>query len=348
MRFATKFKLGADTLKYHLFRKRIPTNIMFSVTDKCQSRCKYCGIPARGREELSIDEIYRLIDETVALGTSRICLWGGEPLIREDIGKIISYCKKKNLMITMDSNGYLVPKRIDEISNLDFLLISFDGEEEIHDLNRENGSYARVIRAFEVACKRLPVWTITVLTKNNLNSIDFILGKAKKYGFFTTWQVLHHQGLGSDESKKMYPNQEEYKNAIRLLIRRKKEGAPIVNSIEYFNYIYDWKDFKRPYSKEKRKGLACYGGKLFCNIDTDGKVYPCSVLVDRVPAKKATKVGLKNAFDHIKDIKCQSCSGGCYVEYNYIYSLNLKVINNWRRYISLSKKQHLSKVMGPH
>jgi len=53
-----------------------------------------------------------------------------------------------------------------------------------------------------------------------------------------------------------------------------------------------------------------------------------------VPAKNALEVGLKEAFDHAKDIPCQSCSGGCYIEYNYTYSLNPQIIMNWFRYIS--------------
>ena len=336
MKFIPKMEL--NTLKYHIFKKRIPANLMLSVTDKCNGKCKYCAIPSRNKQELKKEQIFHLIDEFVNLGGSRIALWGGEPLIRKDIGEIINYCKSMSLLTSLDTNGYLVPKKMDEIKNLDVLVISFDGEEKSHDMNRQKGSYKKVIKAFETACGKMPVWTITVLTRHNLDSIDFILDKAKEYGFYTTWQVLHHQTLGSKESRNMLPEPEEYKKAIRLLMVRKKKGAPIVNSMQYFQYMLDWPDFKISYLKEKRKKLSCYAGQLYCNIDTDGKLYPCSLLIGLVPAKNAVEVGIKKAFDYIKDVPCQSCTAGCFVEYNYIYSLNPWVIANWYKYIKKSPR----------
>ncbi len=327
-------RMGLSTLKYHIFKKRVPVNLMLSVTDRCNGRCRYCSIPSRAKPELTREEIFHLIDEFVDLGGSRIALWGGEPLVRQDIGEIIDYCKSKNLLTSLDTNGYLVPEKIDEIKNLDVLVISFDGEENAHDRNREKGGFRKVIKAFETACDKMLVWTITVLTKYNLDSIDFVLDNARKFGFYTTWQLLHHQTLGSEESTKMMPDKEEYRKAIEILMQRKKQGAPIVNSMKYFKYLLDWPDFKKSYLKEKRHNLSCYAAQLYCNIDTDGKLYPCSLLIGSVPAKNAVKNGIKEAFDFAKDIPCQSCIAGCFIEYNYIYSLNPGVIANWYKYIS--------------
>lgn len=100
------------------------------------------------------------------------------------------------------------------------------------------------MQAFEVACQKMLVWTITVLTKYNLNSVDFILEKAKQFGFYTSWEILHHPPPDSEEAKHMVPTQEEYKKVIKLLMKRKSEGSPIANSREYFKYFSDWPDFK--------------------------------------------------------------------------------------------------------
>lgn len=56
--------------------------------------------------------------------------------------------------------------------------------------------------------------------------------------------------------------------------------------------------------------------------------------MDSMPAKNIVEVGLKEAFDYVKDISCQSCSSSCNVEYNYIYSLHPGAIMNWFRYLS--------------
>ena len=123
--------------------------------------------------------------------------------------------------------------------------------------------------------------------------------------------------------------QEEFKKVIKLLMKRKSQGYPIVNSQEYFRYLYDWPDFNRIFLKEKIHNLSCYAGKLYCAIDTNGKLYPCCILVDLVSAKNAVEVGFKEAFDYVKNIPCQSCSTVCYIESNYLYSLHPGVIMNW-------------------
>jgi MoaA/NifB/PqqE/SkfB family radical SAM enzyme len=278
---------------------------------------------------MSTEQILSLVTEFRRLGGSRIALWGGEPLVRDDIGIIIRHCRKLRLLTSLDTNGYLVPQKLDDLRDLDVLVVSFDGEEKIHDANREPGSWARVMKAFAAACPAMPVWTITVLTKNNLGSIDSILRTAREYGFSTTWQVLHHQTLGSAEAPDLMPSREEYREALGLLAARKKEGAPIVNSLRYFGYIRDWPDYRQAAIKPRHKGLGCSAGQLYCNIDTDGRLYPCSVMVGLMAAKNALTDGFKAAFDASAAIPCQACSAGCYIEYNYLYSLDLAVMANW-------------------
>jgi cyclic pyranopterin phosphate synthase len=64
--------------------------LRLSVTDRCDLRCTYC-LPTgfRGFEEpahwLRFDEIERLVGAFARLGTRRVRLTGGEPLLRRDV-----------------------------------------------------------------------------------------------------------------------------------------------------------------------------------------------------------------------------------------------------------------------
>lgn len=68
--------------------------LRISVTDRCDLRCAYC-IPKgfRGFEIpeswLSVAEITRVVRAFAALGTSRIRLTGGEPLLRKDLVPLV-------------------------------------------------------------------------------------------------------------------------------------------------------------------------------------------------------------------------------------------------------------------
>ena len=69
--------------------------IRLSVTDQCDLRCFYC-MP-KGYHDfkepddwLSFDEIERVIAAFSALGTRRVRITGGEPLLRKDLSQLVS------------------------------------------------------------------------------------------------------------------------------------------------------------------------------------------------------------------------------------------------------------------
>ena len=67
--------------------------VRLSVTDRCDLRCSYCMPKGfRGFEEpkdwLTFDEIERLLGIFVRLGTRRVRLTGGEPLLRRDLPEL--------------------------------------------------------------------------------------------------------------------------------------------------------------------------------------------------------------------------------------------------------------------
>jgi len=51
-------KMGLIALKYKLLGIRTPANLMLSVIGRCNGKCKYYGIPARGKKELNKRQIY--------------------------------------------------------------------------------------------------------------------------------------------------------------------------------------------------------------------------------------------------------------------------------------------------
>src|SRR3989344_5459724 len=115
MRFKNLFNLGIGTLKANLFRINTPLNVMISLTDRCCSKCKYCNIPNRKKTELTTKEVIDLLNDAAKLGCQRVSLWGGEPLMREDIGQIINHIKNKKMHVNIVTNGYLVPMKINAI-----------------------------------------------------------------------------------------------------------------------------------------------------------------------------------------------------------------------------------------
>jgi pyrroloquinoline quinone biosynthesis protein E len=319
---------GASVAKAHALGARIPLNVMLGVTNRCLSHCAYCQIPTRSHAEMTTEQIKELLRQMAAAGTIRVGLWGGEPLIRPDIGEIVTHARSLGMYTTMDSNGYLVPRRIEALRDLDHLVLGFDGPEEAHDANREPGSHAKVMAAMEATRGRVPFWTLTVMTRNNLRHLQHILDVVHGYDSMAGFQVLHHNPFMGGDTSKMLPTDEEYRRAISWLLEEKRRGAPIACSRRYLAYLLAWPSYRVP-KTAKLGGLRCWAGRLFCNVDVDGSVYPCSLLIDEMPALNALQVGFKRAFDATKDYDCRACDAACYTEYNYLYSLDISTVIDW-------------------
>ena len=111
-----------------------------SVTDRCDLRCVYCMkekmtfLPKK--EILSLEEIERLCDNFIDLGINKIRLTGGEPLVRQDIIKLISQLnlKKKTLLkeITLTTNGTLLENYAKDLkeNGIDRINVSLDTIDE--------------------------------------------------------------------------------------------------------------------------------------------------------------------------------------------------------------------------
>ena len=332
-------KIALKILISKLFNKIIPISATLSVTNKCNSKCSYCGYRNRKQNDLSLKEIKIIIDTICKLGIERIGFWGGEPLIRKDIEQIIDYALSKDLYITLDTNGYLAKEKINTLKKVNHVIISFDGEKKCHDANRGPDTFEKAVNAIKLMHEnRIKFSTITVLTKNNIHkeNIDFILDLSKKYNFSTTFQILHHNSTIGQNNINILPTNEQYKKILRYIYDCKKNNNLIASSNNYFKYLLSWSDLHEGCS-DKKTNIKCMSVNSYFNIDTDGKVYPCSVLIDEI---SGINYNSKNLIRDLKKLKesfnCKSCVCGCFVEYNNIFSLNISTIFQWFKNIILN------------
>jgi MoaA/NifB/PqqE/SkfB family radical SAM enzyme len=337
--------MGIDALLGMTGRTK-PVNVMMSVTDRCTSRCAYCRIPDDPRPDIPTKGWLDLIDQMASAGTRRIGVWGGEPLIRDDIVELCRHARTRGIYVSLDTNGWLLPSRPEVLEVINHLVVAYDGPREAHDANRQSGAHEKAVRALETASGRVRTWTITVLTRNNLRSVDHILDQARRYGFMATFQTLHHNDVLGCTPEGMMPSREEYAEVFRLLLDRKRRGAPIANSSLYLESIAGWPDFSSTTLPGRFHGVRCSAGRMYCNIDADGRVYPCSLLIGMVPAVNALEAGFLSAFRAIGRLPCQACTAGCFTEYNQLYALRAPVILDWMRSVAMTDRLRKAAAAG--
>jgi MoaA/NifB/PqqE/SkfB family radical SAM enzyme len=323
-------KMTSAALAWKATGKRRPLNVMLALTDRCTGNCAYCAIPERKSPEMTTEQIRTMLTEAAGLGCQRLGLWGGEPLLRKDLGEVIAHAKGLGLFVTVDTNGHLIPKCDDALAKVDHLNISLDGLGQAHDALAGPGMFDRVMAGIEHARGRYKFWTITVLTKQNIDQIDPILDLARKHGFQTTFQVLHHNDqLGRNDG--LYPEEQDVRKAFDLLLERKRQGAPVASSVKYLKHMIAWPDFKQP-RIEKMSGVPkCAAGALYCNVDVNGDLYPCSLLIETGKPPNVVEMGFAAAFEELGTAPCNACAAACFTEYNLLYGLDPATGINWVR-----------------
>src|ERR687891_1749546 len=102
--------------------KRPIKDLRISVTDRCNFRCSYC-MPLdeyewiNKKEILTFEEITRLAELFVQLGVEKIRLTGGEPLVRQNLDRLVAKLAAidslKDLCLT--TNGALLAEKVSSL-----------------------------------------------------------------------------------------------------------------------------------------------------------------------------------------------------------------------------------------
>lgn len=143
-------------------------DLRISVTDRCNFRCPYC-MPAavfgeRYRflpqpELLRFEEIARLTGIIAGLGAVKVRLTGGEPLLRQDIERLVVMLNQIEGVqdLAMTTNAYLLPQKIDALkaAGLARLTISLDTLDDavFRQMNGGRSGVERVLAGIEAAEK---------------------------------------------------------------------------------------------------------------------------------------------------------------------------------------------------
>jgi len=332
MKLSQRISFFANLIKAKVLSKNIPLVVVLNTTNRCNFRCIYCYGPYydNDKNDFTTEELKGLIDELAKMGTKAITLGGGEPLLRNDIGEIIEYIKARGIECGMNTNGTLIPLKIESVKKLDLVCVSLDGDKKANDANRGIDTYEKIMAGIKAAKEAgMIVHTNTVLTKNNIGVIDKIMEQLKELGLYGEFNLPFHQVSANKNNPALNLSNDEARAAIKKIIEYKQKGYPVLFSEKVHQYVASWPDYaKRVYFSENPdfKKIKCYAGRFMCFIDADGMVYPCAQMIGTFGALNFKKVGFKRAWENLKVNTCQACYFVCFNEFNSIFNLDQKVI----------------------
>lgn len=294
----TGIKYFVNTIRqqsaYHVYPAFArPSQIVLNITYRCCLHCQMCDIwKSPAINELSTEEWLRII-----LEFSRwlprgyyIHFSGGEPFLREDCTEIFSFTAAQGLRTIANTNGFLIDdllaKRVAQ-SGLNYLVISLDGirAKTVDSLRGVNGAYKRVTEAIQLVNaykpKNMIVGVSAVVTELNLDELIPLAQWAETHALdrigFHALQFTRTGGVAHDPKKKVLNEDlwvrdlEKLDKNIDELIRLKKHGSPIINSISYLSLL---KKYYRNIDAVRKK-FKCMVGVNNFGVEPDGMVYFC-------------------------------------------------------------------------
>ncbi len=325
MKLKIIFPAALAVLKAKLLSISTPLAVTWQLTSDCNLRCKYCGVWETPFSTLSVDQIEKILNELKAKGTIYLSLTGGEPLIRKDIDQILKLAIEKGFFVSLSTNGFLLKEKIHLLTDIKDIKLSYDGPEKVHDLLRGKGAYRDLINAIELCIQNnIKPSLQCVISKHNLDYQNEILALGKKYQIMIMFQPSTETMLWSNNSNLTTPDIEKYKEFIRTLMRKKREGEYIRNSLSGLKHMLCWPNNTKIY---------CSAGLLTYDILPNGQRISCFRYEDITLKNKSSKnkpKDIKLAFDDVqKSPSCQQCWCGGLVEFNLITSFNISAISNW-------------------
>lgn len=318
-------------------RSAFPTGGEWVITRTCNAQCLHCIANSSPSFEhrLAISEIKFILRKLKRWGVTQLILTGGEPLLLENIIKVVEYAFRIGFKrIIINTNGYFINEELCHslksiiANNRNCSLSLTVSLDFVHPLKHDSfrgllGLYERVIRGIKLLRKYSIEYNIvTVLLKENIKEIKKLYELLKRMKV-KKWVVdyLYPVGRARGNFNKLSPPPEEIVEIIYDLYKLSKRDREM--RIETpFTPIYLEKSLIR-------REFVCEHDQLRISISIDeyGNAYLCEYIKDTYLGNMLSltrEMALKRAKEHwmwkakVNDLpsckKCKYkylCGGGC-------------------------------------
>jgi len=252
-----------------VLKRRVPDQSSIGITMRCPNKCIHCGAAdIIADPELSLDEVKRVVDESIELGSYLISFDGGEPMLRHDLADMVRHVDKSRAIATSFSSGYgLTPEKAEELkaAGLYAVRISIDSprKEEHERVRGRAGSYDDAMKGIDNALAAgILTDMFVVVSPDNIDELEdfYTLAENKGMHEMSLYEIiavgrwLHHEDetIGPNDVDRLGRFQKE-KNKLR--------DGPRITAFPYFM---------------GPDMFGCFAGRRWVHITSGGDVLPCA------------------------------------------------------------------------
>lgn len=135
---------------------RLPLNGSIDLTYRCNNNCRHCWLwlsekSIERKNELTLDEILKIVNEARKMGCRGWKISGGEPMLRPDFPEIFDYILSKSISYSLNTNGTFITPQIARLMKKkgNKMVALYGATAEVHDhITRKPGSFEAAMRGF--------------------------------------------------------------------------------------------------------------------------------------------------------------------------------------------------------
>ena len=225
--------------------------------------------------ELSTEEAAWLYERAAGAGIAQLVIWGGEPLLRADVGEVVRAGARAGLSVGLITNGWLLDERWEELRGwVDTLILSLDDTGEAHDRMRKlPGLYGR-LDSFARGLRRDPLrprlLVNCVLSRLNRGALRRVAPVALAWGaglYFCPMETGElREGGFEDRKGGLALSPTELAEAAQLARLLQEAGYPLRATRRYLDLLY---------RDPLLRSYSCRAPRAILSVTADGSFRDC-------------------------------------------------------------------------
>ncbi|MBC2698366.1 MAG: radical SAM protein [ANME-2 cluster archaeon] len=252
-----------------VLKRRVPDQSSIGITMRCPNKCIHCGAAdIIADPELSLDEVNRVIDESIELGSYLISFDGGEPMLRHDLADMVRHVDKSRAIATSFSSGYgLTPEKAKELkaAGLYAVRISIDSprQEEHERVRGRAGSYEDAMKGIDnTLAAGILADMFVVVSPDNIDELEdfYTLAENKGMHEMSLYEIIAVGRWLDHEDETIGPNDVDRLGRFQKEKNKLRDG-PRITAFPFFM---------------GPDMFGCFAGRRWVHITSGGDVLPCA------------------------------------------------------------------------
>lgn len=240
------------------------------LTKLCNFSCIYCYAAPRGPQghELTVEEVFSVIDEAKGAGLQTLTLTGGEPLLDRKYFTVARYARERGISVLLFTNGSLITQELAEaLRELNISpCVKLDSlSETIQDrMAGISGAHRKIMEGIR------NLIDVGFTTEHPVLAINATACRENASGLPSLWYWARQQGISPSLTR------------LQLMGRAHGRLDLMLDASELQGLFYALSEIDKRYGHfwepviPWHSGKACRRHYIGCFIDSQGNVQPCS------------------------------------------------------------------------